>query len=236
MLDVACGTGLVALAAARAVGPRGSVIGVDLSDRMLNEARWRGRAQRLANTTFARMDAECLALPDASVDIALCALGIMYLPHPERALAEMHRVLRPGGRVVLAVWGERERCAWAPVFPIVDAEVSSDVPAVLSSGHARAAMRRAGFASIAQQRIDAPLAYADADADGACNAAFAAGPVALAWSRFDDRVRLRVRERYLAAIEPWRTERRYRVRGEFVVVAASRALRTASARDHTADA
>ena len=73
------------------------------------------------------MDAETLALPDAGFDVALNALGLMYVPEPEQAVREMRRVLRPGGRVGLAVWGERSRCGWAPVFEIVQAEVASDV-------------------------------------------------------------------------------------------------------------
>ncbi len=78
-----------------------------------------------------------------------------------------------------------------------------------------------GSTSSSEQRIAATLDYADADE--ACDAAFVGGPVALAWSRFDDDVRARVRERYLAAIEPWRSGRGYRIPGEFVVAVASTA-------------
>lgn len=66
------------------------------------------------------------ALRDAGFDLALCALGLMYMPNPVQALREMWRVLRPGSRVGLAVWGERSRCGWSAVFPIVDAEVASE--------------------------------------------------------------------------------------------------------------
>ena len=109
VLDVACGTGIVSFAAAEAVGALGAVVGVDLS-----------------NTTFARMDGECLELPDASFDVALCALGLMYMPHPEQGLREMRRVLRPGGRLVVVVWGERSRCGWSAMFSIVDAELATE--------------------------------------------------------------------------------------------------------------
>jgi SAM-dependent methyltransferase len=135
----------------------------------------------------------------------------------------MRRVLRPGGRIVVAVWGERARCGWSALFSIVDAEVESDVcPLFFCLGerdklaHLCADLR---FESIEQYRVAATLDYADADT--ACDAAFVGGPVALAWSRFDDGVRARVRGRYLDAIERWRDERAYRVPSEFVIVAAA---------------
>src|SRR4029453_7673301 len=94
---------------------------------MIEAARARGTRQSLPNIEWMRMDAESLALPDASFDVALCALGLMYVPDPLRAVRELRRVLRPGGRLGLVVWGERSRCGWAPVFPIVEAEVASEV-------------------------------------------------------------------------------------------------------------
>lgn len=168
------------------------------------------------------MDAERLALPDAAFDVALCSLGLMYLADPEVGLAEMLRVLRPGGRAVIAVWGEAARCGWSAVFRIVDAEVASDVcPLFFRFGQPGALARLltdAGFEAIDERRLDATLDYGDADE--ACGAAFIGGPVALAWSRFGEDVRSRVCHSYLEAIEPWRDDRAYRLPGEFVVVAA----------------
>lgn len=222
VLDVACGTGLVTFQAAQAVGARGAVLGVDLSGAMVEAAQRRAAAPGAPNARIARMDAEQLDLPDAGFDVVLCALGLMYLPEPERALREMRRVLRPGGRLVVAVWGERARCGWAALFGIVDAEVASEVCPLffrLGQGEALAcACVDAGFGGVDTQRIDATLAWVDADA--ACDAAFAGGPVALAWSRFDAAARARVRARYLDAIAPWRHRSGYRVPGEFVVVGA----------------
>jgi ubiquinone/menaquinone biosynthesis C-methylase UbiE len=222
VVDIACGTGLVSLAAARAVGPAGQVLGVDLSAGMVDAARQRARDCNMPNATFLRMDAGQLALPGASFDAALCALGLMYVPDPARALAEMRRVLRPGGRVALAVWGERARCGWAGVFNVVDDEVASDVcPLFFRLGQGDALARRAeeaGFAVVEQHRIDATLAYESAEA--ACDAAFVAGPVALAWSRFDAPTRERVRRRYVESIAPWRAACGYRLPAEFVVVSA----------------
>ena len=223
VLDVACGSGLIAFRAAEAVGPRGQVVGVDLSGQMVDTARQRATQHRVRNVRFKRMDAEQLSLPDASFDVALCALGLMYLPDPEQAVREMRRVLRPHGRLVIAVWGERARCAWSALFPIVDAEVASDVcPLFFRLGQGETLARAcadAQFEAIELRRVATTLTWANADA--ACRAAFAGGPVALAWSRFDEVTRARVRQRYVEAIAAWRCDRGYRLPGEFVIVTAT---------------
>ena len=227
VLDVACGTGLVSFDASRAVGPEGGVLGTDISGQMIESARRHAAANGLANTRFERMDAENLGSPDACFDVALCALGLMYMPEPEQALREMHRVLRPGGRIGLAVWGERARCGWASLFAIVDAEVSSDVcPMFFRLGRPGALARactEAGFEGIVERRINVTLDYRDAGQ--ACDAAFVGGPVAMAWSRFDAATQARVRANYLQAIKPWRVGEGYRMPGEFVVLSAA-ALQT----------
>ena len=182
VLDVACGTGLVTFAAADAVGPQGQVLSVELSGQMVDAVGRRAEERRLSNVGFQRMDAETPALPEASVDVALCALGLMYLPDPERAAAEMRRVLCPGGRLVAAVWGECLNCAWPALFPFIDAEVASEVCPLffrLGSGDALARVCAAAqLQNVELRRIATMLVYADADE--ACNAAFAGGPVALA--------------------------------------------------------
>lgn len=220
VLDVACGTGLVTCSAAQAVGLTGQVLGVDLSGRMIDAARQLAGKRRVENASFARMDAELLQLPDASFDAALCALGLMYMPDPEKAVREMMRVLRPGGRLGLAVWGERSHCGWAALFPIIDNEVASEVcPLFFRLGQRDALARlcaQAGLKVTGQHRLAATLHYADADE--ACNSAFIGGPVALAWSRFNAETRARVRQRYLEAIADFRQGRGYRIPGEFVVV------------------
>lgn len=223
VLDVACGTGLVSFSAANAVGPQGRVLGVDLSARMVQAARNRADAHRVANAEFVRGDAAHIEAPAASFDAALCALGLMYLPDPVAALREMRRLLRPGGRIVAAVWGERSRCGWAGVFPIVDEEVASEVCPhffALGTGDALpAACIQAGLEGARSWRLPATLEHPDGDA--ACHAVLEAGPVALAWSRFDGPARERVRRRYLDSISPFRRGRAYRVPAEFVVTTAS---------------
>jgi len=226
VVDVACGTGLVSFAAAAAVGATGRVLGVDISGAMVDAAQRRADALAVGHVAFARMDAEALDLGDASFDVALCGLGLMYVPDPALAVRELCRVVRPGGRVGLAVWGERSRCGWAAVFPIVDAEVASDVcPLFFGLGTGDALARLCGDAGLVRvelRRLATTLVYDDGEE--ACDAAFVGGPVALAWSRFDPVTRGRVRAKYLAAISSWRQpDGGYRIPGEFVVVVAARA-------------
>lgn len=225
VVDVACGTGLVTLPAARQVGPEGHVTGVDLSERMVAGAATAAAETGVANVQFYRMDAEELELPDASFDVALSALGILYCPDPLKALREMHRVLVPGGRVAVAVWGDRRRCGWAEIFPIVESRVASEVCPLffqLGTGDAlQLALEAAGFGDIAVERIATVLEYPSAEA--AVNAAFAGGPVALAYSRFDDETRGGAHQDYLESIAGYRDGEGYRIPGEFVVARASRA-------------
>jgi ubiquinone/menaquinone biosynthesis C-methylase UbiE len=223
VLDVACGTGLVTFAAAAQVGAAGHVVGVDISEGMVAIARGRADEQGFDHVRFGRMDAEHLDLPDASFDVALCALGLMYVPDVRTAVDEMTRVLVPGGRVVAAVWGQRNRCGWADIFPIVDAHVKTEVcPLFFALGTAdslSAVFRDAGLIDVVTERIETRLHWTSPE--DAYGAAFVGGPVALAYSRFDDSTRLAVHAEYLKSIEPWRNANGtgYAVPGEFVIVA-----------------
>lgn len=100
VLDVACGTGVVAVTAAR----RGArVRGLDLSPALLEDAR-RNAAVISADIEFMEGDAEALPYADASFDVVLSQFGHMFAPRPELAVAEMLRVLKPGGRIAFSTW------------------------------------------------------------------------------------------------------------------------------------
>lgn len=104
VLDVGTGTGIVALEAAAAVAPGGRVVGIDVSAAMLALARAQAEESGLLGSAeFRVMDAERLLLADRSFDAAVSLFALLHFPDPRRALAEMFRVLRPGGRLVVAV-------------------------------------------------------------------------------------------------------------------------------------
>ena len=109
VLDVATGPGEPALTIARRVGPRGLVAGVDFSPTMLRRARARARALGVRNVQFHEMDAERLTFADLTFDRVVCRFGLMLMPAAERALADMHRVLVPGGRIGVAVWSAQSK-------------------------------------------------------------------------------------------------------------------------------
>ncbi len=98
VLDVASGRGAVLFEAAEQVGASGRVVGIDVTPEMVERTADEIDERSLPNAEIRQMDAENLEFPDASFDCVLCGFGLFFLPHLRRALAEFHRVLRPGGR------------------------------------------------------------------------------------------------------------------------------------------
>lgn len=111
-LDVAAGAGEPAVSAAERVGPSGYVLATDISEGIVELALQVARERGLKQIETRAMDGEKLDLPDASFDAVLCRLGLMYMPHPVTALREWRRVLRPGGRVAVAVFSAPDRNSW----------------------------------------------------------------------------------------------------------------------------
>jgi ubiquinone/menaquinone biosynthesis C-methylase UbiE len=127
VLELACGTGGVGIAAAARVGPEGEVVLSDVAAEMTAVAM--ARAHGLKNVTARMLDLERIDEPDASYDVVLCREGLMFAVDPVAAAREIRRVLRPGGRVGLAVWGPRERNPWlAVLFDVVSAQLGTPIP------------------------------------------------------------------------------------------------------------
>ena len=113
VLDVACGTGVIARLAAERVGTTGTVTGLDLNPGMLAVAR----SVTPATSTIAwrEASADAMPVPDRSFDVALCQLGLQFVPDKRAALRELRRVLVPGGRLLLNVPGPTP-----PFFAVVE--------------------------------------------------------------------------------------------------------------------
>lgn len=158
VLDVACGTGVVARLAADAVGPDGTVTGVDLAPDMVDFAR------RLAPAIDWRVGDACdLPLPDESYDAVLCQLGLMFIADRPAAVAEMRRVAAPGGRVVVVTPGRIQPALEVLERAIVDhinADLGGFVRAVFSMDDPDAVaglLRDAGLRDVAGREATATL-------------------------------------------------------------------------------
>jgi demethylmenaquinone methyltransferase/2-methoxy-6-polyprenyl-1,4-benzoquinol methylase len=108
-VDVACGSGALTRELARSVGAAGTVIGVDISERMLEQARRRSPGPAAARPRYLHGDARSLPLPDHGADAATIAFGLRNVSDYGACLAELRRVVRPGGRIVVLELATPER-------------------------------------------------------------------------------------------------------------------------------
>jgi SAM-dependent methyltransferase len=157
VLELAAGLGETGLLAAELVAPTGGAIISDQAEGMLAGARERALKLGLSNVEFRVLNAEWIDLPVASVDAALCRWGYMLMADPGAALAETRRVLRPGGRLALAVWDSLEHNPWArlPARELIERGLSAPPepgapgPVALgSSERVSALLEQAGFADV----------------------------------------------------------------------------------------
>lgn len=220
-IEVACGTGLITCRIADAVGPDGSVLATDLSEKMVEDLRQRvvGLGHTMIRTE--RMGAENLDVEDDTFDAAVCALGLMYVPDPRAAVKEMARSIKPGGTVTATVWGERKNCGWAEVFPIVDARVASEVCPLFFGTGAKGALvtdfTTAGLSEIKEHRQSENLHFHDAE--DLLTSVLLGGPVALSVKRFSKRVWQEVQSEFLNSVKDCKQpDGSYEVPGEFVTV------------------
>ena len=127
VLDVATGTGQPALTIAKIVGQNGKVIGVDLSPEMIEVAKEEAAYLGLTNTVvFQVIKDESLSMfSDNVFDSVVCRNGLMLMPGPVKALKAFHRVLKPGGKASVTVWGSPDK---SPVMTAVMKTISKHVP------------------------------------------------------------------------------------------------------------
>jgi ubiquinone/menaquinone biosynthesis C-methylase UbiE len=165
VLDVAAGAGDQTLDLAERVGPAGEVVAVDLSPALVPLGEQRARRAGLAQVQWCVGDGEALPVEPASFDAAVCRLGLMLFPDPLQGLREMHRALRPGGRVCTVVFAgpQRNPCVTALTttalrhagLPARDPGVPGGLFSLPRPGQLDALFQEAGFRDVATTAMDA---------------------------------------------------------------------------------
>jgi SAM-dependent methyltransferase len=198
ILDVATGPGTVARLAAEKVGPRGRVVGADISEAMIAIARGKPPSTGGASIDFIVSPAAALAVEDGAFDVVTCQQGLQFFPDRPAAVREMHRALKPGGRVVAAVWRE---IGFQPSFAAVDTALRESLPDRQAepfglpfrwpkASELAAVFDEQGFTEVSVAEVRRPLIY-----EGGARQVFAtlgASPVATTIAALDAAARTRL--------------------------------------------
>jgi len=167
VLDVGCGTGQATRDAAR-IATNGSALGVDLSSQMIALARKTAAAEDLDNVEFGHADAQIHPFETAEFDVVISRMGSMFFGDPTAALANLHRALRPGGRLALLTWQGVADNEWLTEFRTALA-VGRDLPspppdvpspfALSDPERVTAILAAAGFADVSFQSLYEPMSF-----------------------------------------------------------------------------
>lgn len=212
VLELAAGPGDTGFLAAPRIAP-GTLISSDAAEAMLELARSRARALGIENVEFKRLELEWIDLPAASVDAVLCRWGVMLVVDPAAAAAEIRRVLRPGGRVALAVWDAPERNPWATIPGRTLVELGHAPPpdpnapgmfALAPPAKLRGLLESAGFIEVVVEEVELDRTYSTAE-EYLSETLDLARPFAEVWERLSERERAAVAEAIASALGPYRT-------------------------------
>jgi SAM-dependent methyltransferase len=233
VLDVGCGAGTSSLALAARVGTGGRVLGVDISEPLIDLAR--ALAPQGAPALFQVADASSAELPEGAFDILFSRFGVMFFDEPAGAFAHMRRALRPGGRVAFVCWRAAAENDWVrrPMSAMEriiapSAPPEPEAPGPFSFGDRHRVSRiltAAGFTNIAIAPFDASVPFGegatrDAAIEDAVRMVLEVGPLSHAFAQQPGRIRARAWAAVRAAFADLAGERSVMVAGAAWVVTA----------------
>ncbi|HXD59242.1 MAG TPA: methyltransferase domain-containing protein [Thermoleophilaceae bacterium] len=229
VLELACGPGGLGLAAAERVGPNGEVVLSDVAPEMTAIAAERAAAAGVGNVSTAVLDLEDIDQPDGLYDAVLIREGFMFALDPAQAARELARVLRPGGRAVLAVWGPRERNPWLGlVFDAVSAQTGAVIPppgvpgpfAQSDAHRLHSLLSEAGFEHVSVSEHPVPLRTRTFDEWWSRTTALA-GPMAKILAAMPAEAVDGIRDRLVETTRPYTTSHGLELPGVSLIAAAS---------------
>ena len=228
VLELAAGPGDVGFAAAALLGDEGRLISSDFSFEMLEVARRRAAELALGNVEHRQFDAEDIPLDDDSVDGVLCRFAVMLMPDPEAAVAEIRRVLRPDGRLAVAVWSTAQRNPWVSIAGRILVErghapppdPDAPGPFVLAEHERlRDLLERNGFTAVHIEEVPLLMKYDDVD-DFIAVSTETSGMLARIWAEVSDSEREAIATRLAEDFAPFAVENGYELPGVAVVTSA----------------
>jgi ubiquinone/menaquinone biosynthesis C-methylase UbiE len=231
VLELACGPGGLGIAAASRVAPDGEVVLSDVAAEMTAIAAARARAAGVDNVTTLELDLERIDQPDASYDLVLCREGLMFAPDPARAAREIGRVLRPGGRAEIAVWGPRERNPWlGVVLDSATAQFGHPVPppgvpgpfSLADAGELAALLAAADLIDVTVDEVPVPMSVGSFEEWWTRTTALA-GPLAKLLASLPDEAATALRTRTRDAVRPYETPSGFEFPGVTLLASARRA-------------
>ena len=229
VLDIGCGTGSSTRELAR-LAASGSVLGVDLSTKMLQHARAMAEREGLTNVTFEQADAQVHPFPDKAFDVAVSSFGAMFFADPVTAFANVRRSLRPGGRLAIVSWREisdnewitaiRDALALGRTFPVPAAGAPGPF-GLADRDHTEGVLAAAGFEDIGFEKVEEPI-FLGADAGDAYSFVSTFGMTKGLTQDLDDAGRAAALEALHACLRAHETSDGVLFRGSAWLVRASR--------------
>jgi SAM-dependent methyltransferase len=229
ILELAAGPGDTGFAAAALLGDEGRLIASDFSPEMVAVARRRGAELGLHKVEYRTLDAERLDLEDDSVDGVICRYGYMLMADPAAALAETRRVLRSGGRLVLAVWRAPEKNPWVSIGGRVLVELGLMPPpergapgmfTMATDERVHSLLEGAGFANARIEDVPLRFEYGDID-DYVAVGRDTGGAFARAWDAASEEERAAIKQRLVESYAPFAVDGGYALPGLALVAAAT---------------
>jgi SAM-dependent methyltransferase len=231
ILDVGCGAGTTTFELAQIVGPTGGVVGIDISEPLLQHAQERATAAAVSNVQFVLADAANHRF-ERGFDALYSRFGVMFFSDPVGAFNNLHGALASSGRISFVCWQDLERNAWAhlPLAAARSAAPNIPVPQIIQPGqpgpfafgdqdYLNDSLSAAGFRHVDITAFERPL-YLGSTAQDAADFCMLIGPASRLAAEADPNLTSEIREAVLKMLEPFATPRGVWVDASTYVVSA----------------